>query len=83
MSEHPSIRRLGRLVDRDLYNTDAQYHAEVRGFEHFLSIVRRAMEHEVVDPRVIDRVLNRIVDGAPDGADAYERIESHDEDDDE
>ena len=69
--------RLGRLVDRRLYNTDAMYHAEVRRFQHLLDITRMAMEDEGVDPRVIDRVLNRIVYGVPDGADAYERIDKH------
>lgn len=67
--------RLGRLVDRHLYNTDAQYHADVRRVSHLIEMTRMALEDEDVAPDVIERVVNRLVYGVPSGADAYERAE--------
>lgn len=68
--------RLDRLVDKKLMGTDAHYHAQVRLFSGWLTQAEMAMEDEDVDRGVIRRVLNRMVYGAPDGTEAYERIEN-------
>lgn len=73
-------RRLNRLVDQGAYLKDAYYHAQVALLRSWLHGVEDAMEDEKIPSGTIQRVLNRLVYACPSGADAYERMERHDED---
>jgi hypothetical protein len=68
-------KRLERLVDSKLYQSDAFYHSQVSTFRTWLIVTELAMKDEDIDPSVAERVLNRVVYGTPSGADAHLRIE--------
>jgi hypothetical protein len=68
-------RRINKLVDRNLFNTEAQYHAQVQLMQRWLDMTKMAMEDEGLDYTLIERVLNRVVYGAPNPYDGYERVD--------
>jgi hypothetical protein len=69
-------RRLVALTDRDMYNSDAQYHAEVAMLRQWLRMMELAMEDEGIEDDRAQRVLHRMVFAVPSGADGYGRRES-------
>jgi hypothetical protein len=71
-------QRLRHLVDPEMHNQDAFYAAQVACFRNFLLAAEMGMEDEGIDPRTIDRVLNRMVYATPDGASAYSRVAARD-----
>jgi hypothetical protein len=72
-------RRLDKLVDRNMYRNEAQYHAQVRLMQRWLDMTQMAMRDEGIDVSTAERVLNRVVFGAPDPSNAYERIDMHEQ----
>lgn len=66
--------RIGKLIDRRAYADDAAYYGTVSMLRSWLAKTEMAMQDEGVDPRVIHRVLSRLVYAAPDGADAHVRM---------
>lgn len=68
-------KRLQGLVDRGLMHSDAFYQAQITQFRAWLNAAEDAMRDEDVPGEVIARILNRMVYGAPSGADAHIRIE--------
>lgn len=70
-------RRMDKLVDPLMYHNEAQYHNEVKVMQRWLDMTKMAMEDEDISPRVVERVLNRVVYGAPNPLDAYERVDMH------
>lgn len=70
-------RRMDKLVDRSMYHNEAHYHAQVQLMQRWLDMTKMAMEDERLDAELIERVLNRVVLGAPNPFDAHERIDTH------
>jgi hypothetical protein len=66
---------LDRLVDRRMYLTDATYNAQVALCRRWLEATKMAMEDEGVPDTVAERVLSRLVYGAPSSDTAYTRQE--------
>lgn len=72
-------RRIDKLVDRTMFRDEAQYHHQVQFMQRWLDMTQWAMDDEGVPQRVIERVLNRLVYGAPDPNDAHERVATHEQ----
>ena len=65
--------RLRALIDPEIMDNDAWYHAQVACFRTWLNGAQMAMEDEDVEPETVERVLNRMVYGVPYSGVGYER----------
>ena len=66
---------LAAMVDREMYQSEAMYRAQVSTFRRWLTMTEAAMADEGIDAETRRKVLHRMIYGAPEASDAYLRLD--------